>query len=50
MYIMHEREIDKEIRRTLKRIFEHIGGIDLEYANNAHIRTELERLIRKCGS
>ena len=43
---MDENEIDREVRKTLRDIFEYIG-IDKSLANDATLRTYLERLIRK---
>ena len=44
-----EAEMDKEIRKTLKNIFRHIG-VETSWAHDATLRTFLERLIRKSQS
>ena len=38
---------DKEIKETLRDIFIYIG-VSLEWAEDATIRTYIERLITKC--
>ena len=55
---MNEEEIDREIRSTLKDIFDYLGVASLDdthaigrdsesLANNATLRTFMERLIKK---
>jgi hypothetical protein len=36
-----------EIKKTLRDIFTYIGGIDLEYVNNATVQSYIERLIKR---
>lgn len=38
---------DKEIRKTLRDIFEYLG-VDINNADDAQLRTYLEWLINKC--
>ena len=43
---MDENQIDREVRKTLRDIFRYIG-VDISLAEDATLRTYLERLIRK---
>jgi len=45
---MYEKEIDREIRKTLRDIFEYMGIDPKDWHNNATLRTYLELLIGKC--
>ena len=45
---MHTKEIDREIRSTLKDIFEYVGMDPKDWPADATLRTYLERLINRC--